>query len=539
MKTQEPIPRDGWLDEALGIVLRGALSSVVSKTRARWGTICMEPGAEDRSLPSGPLYVHSQGSPREPATAFPEACRRCTLLRAGHHRCAPRPQELVPTEGESLPCGSNAVLSLGWQPQDTLGVLTLRLPTQCCGGDAAVDLGTVAARRISHQLRRFWLALETEAVLSRRSLLVGTSESLDTVDEFLERASHVKLPAVVHGEPGVQKRSVAMALHVAGADPGRPFVHLSCPGADPTTAELRARVRSAVGGTLFLDGVDQLRPELQATLSHLLETELGMRASRPDEPAARLVASCRGPLADAAVGGTFHPALQAQLDWLSVSVPPLRQRSEDLVSLLAYLFLEHDRPDLWLSPRAFESLAAYSWPGNVAELERLVVRLTTMVDEELVRREHLELHAPRIPASSSPVRLGNKRVAPHVVELAGELVEGRFAGLGDFHPGLRKALRHLAEAGQGRLSLKRLARHACLSPSHLSHVFRCTLGMSFKPFLTLYRVEVARKLLEQDPYVSITRVAEEAGFGDLSQLERGFKPIVGCTPRAYRRSLRR
>lgn len=418
-------------------------------------------------------------------------------------------------------------------------MLTLRLPSQCCDSETAIECRTKTVRRVGGQLRRFALARKMEAAWACRSLLVGTAESLDPVDSFLERAAQVRLPATIQGELGVHKEFLAAALHFAGSDPDQPFVHLTCPGAAWTPEELKMRVRSAIGGTLFLDGVDQLAPKLQAALSDLLATEIGLSAHRPADPAARLVATCRGPLAAAAARGTFHPVLQAQLDWLSVTVPPLFQRPEDLASLLTYHFFRHGRTDLWLSPRAFESLAAYRWPGNEAELDRTVAQLALMVEGDTVRREHLELYAPTIPEAASPVRLGRKRVPPPVVELAGELAEGRFEDLSDFHPGLSKALRHLAEAGRSRLSLHQLARQACLSPSHLSQIFRSTLGMSFKPFLTLYRVEVARKLFEQDPHASITRVAEDSGFGDLSQLERGFKPIVGCTPRAYRRSLRR
>lgn len=528
------------IEDAFGVVLRGALSNAVAKTGARWGTLCMkDPASRDRSLPSDPLYLHSQDGPQEPASAFPETCRRCSLLCADHRKCASRPQEVVQLEEDALPGGSNAAISVGWPSDDTLGMLKLRLPSQCCDSDAAYDSIRAAARRVSHQLRRFALARQTEATLKRRALLVGTAESLEPVDEFLERAAQVRLPATIQGELGVEKDFLATALHFAGPNSRRPFIHLSCTGARWTPDELKVLVRRAVGGTLFLDGVDRLSPILQAVLSDLLATEIGVAAGRPDEPAARLIASCQGPLAAAAAHGTFHPVLQAQLDWLSVVVPPLRRRLEDLSCLLAYLFLQYNRADLWLSVRAFESLAAYPWPGNTAELERTAARLALMVDRGLVRREHLALYAPQILEAASPVRLGRKRVPPAVVELAGELAEGRFDNLSAFHPGLCKALRHLAEAGQSRLSLQRLARQVCLSPSHLSQLFHSALGMSFKPFLTLYRVEVARKLFEQDPYASVTRVAESSGFGDLSQLERGFKPIVGCTPRAYRRSLRR
>ncbi len=85
--------------------------------------------------------------------------------------------------------------------------------------------------------------------------------------------------------------------------------------------------------------------------------------------------------------------------------------------------------------------------------------------------------------------------------------------------------------------MHQLARHACVSPSHLSYLFKKTLGVSFKPFLALMRIKKAAHLLIEQPFQGITEVALEVGFGDLRHFERTFKRLLACSPRVYRQNV--
>jgi len=118
----------------------------------------------------------------------------------------------------------------------------------------------------------------------------------------------------------------------------------------------------------------------------------------------------------------------------------------------------------------------------------------------------------------------------------GDLGRRAFAGLRAFHPGLQTALTYLAHHYADTIPLSRLAQQACLSRSHLSYLFKQTLGVSFKPFLAIVRIEKARRLLVERPPLRITRIGGEVGFGDLRHFERTFKRLTGSTPRAYRQS---
>ncbi len=123
-----------------------------------------------------------------------------------------------------------------------------------------------------------------------------------------------------------------------------------------------------------------------------------------------------------------------------------------------------------------------------------------------------------------------------LVALADDLIRGEFTKLRKLHLSLQKALEHIARHFHEPISLRQLAQHAHLSPSHLSHLFKQALGVSFKPFLSLVRIKRAAQLLVEKPYQSITETSLEVGFNDLRHFERAFKRLLDVSPRSYRRN---
>ncbi len=226
----------------------------------------------------------------------------------------------------------------------------------------------------------------------------GESEPLRRAIELARTAARSDLPVVICGEPGTGKELLARAIHSAGSRRGFPFIGVNC-GAIPAQlveAELfgyepgtftgartegsPGRFEDAQGGTLFLDEVSELPVPAQAALLRVLQerqtVRIGGSAPRPLD--VRVVAASRTPL-DAAIGaGRFRRDLYFRLAVLSIAVPPLRDRGDD-IGLLAQAFLaeaetEVGRAGLSLGPDALESLRAYPWPGNVRELKNAVLR---------------------------------------------------------------------------------------------------------------------------------------------------------------------
>jgi len=232
--------------------------------------------------------------------------------------------------------------------------------------------------------------------LSRLDDLVGASSSIAAIREVALVAAHSSSSVVIEGESGVGKEILAQGIHSGGPRKRAPFVAVHCaaiprelleselfgyePGAF-TGASPRGhagKFELAEGGTLLLDDVVELPLEMQAKLLRVLEeksvTRLGGSRARPLD--VRITATSNVPLRDAVRAGRFRSDLFYRLDVLHISVPPLRERPED-IRPLAERFLrrysaEHGRQLRTVGPDALLALQSYPWPGNVRELEHWI-----------------------------------------------------------------------------------------------------------------------------------------------------------------------
>jgi len=226
--------------------------------------------------------------------------------------------------------------------------------------------------------------------------LVGSSAALRRVRELVRKAGPTDETVLVTGESGVGKELVARALHETSPRAKKPFVAINCAQAhrDLFDAELFGYVkgaftgatqdraglfREANGGTLFLDEVGELPLEAQAKLLRVLETGTvrpvgGVREEPVD---VRVLAATNRNLAEAAREGKFREDLLYRLHVLSIEIPPLRERREDIapiaLALVRRLGRERNR-ELRLDPTAIQELERYDWPGNVRELQNVLKR---------------------------------------------------------------------------------------------------------------------------------------------------------------------
>jgi len=227
--------------------------------------------------------------------------------------------------------------------------------------------------------------------------LVGRSGGMLAVYKQIALACSSPSPVLVAGETGTGKELVARAIHRHGPRGSRPFVPINC-GALPEgllESELFGHVRGAFtgavadkkglfeqahGGTLFLDEVGEMSPALQVRLLRTLELgELrpvgGSRVLTVD---ARVIAATHRDLEQAVREGGFRQDLFYRLNVLTVRVPPLRERREDVPLLAAHFlagFAARGHATASLTPAAAAALAAHDWPGNVRELENTLERL--------------------------------------------------------------------------------------------------------------------------------------------------------------------
>ena len=242
-------------------------------------------------------------------------------------------------------------------------------------------------------------------------LLVGDSAGLRTIRNQIRSYAAADETVLITGESGTGKEVVARALHRASPRAAGPFHVVNC-GAVPETlfeSEMFGSDRGAFtgattrpgffessdGGTLFLDEIGELSPPQQVKILRVLEdkkiTRLGSnRAASVD---VRLVAATNRDLRLSLRSGAFRSDLYYRLNVLRISIPPLRERREDIPSL-CFLFLRELRgrngTDRYLAPASFRKLMNYSWPGNVRELKNVISRAYTLCGEEKIGQEYIQ-----------------------------------------------------------------------------------------------------------------------------------------------------
>ncbi|MBD3337110.1 MAG: response regulator [Candidatus Eisenbacteria bacterium] len=223
--------------------------------------------------------------------------------------------------------------------------------------------------------------------------IIGDSPALRAALEIVERVAPADAPLLILGESGTGKELVARAVHFQSARRDKPFVAINCAAIprDLLEAELfgvrkgaftgadrdrEGRFAEAQGGTLFLDEVAELPAELQVKLLRALQegqvTPLG--GGTPVELNARLVSATNRPEERLVDESGLRKDLYYRINVVSVTLPPLRDRPEDIPDLVRHFLHQHGAPQLELSPEALRALQSYAWPGNVRELENVVER---------------------------------------------------------------------------------------------------------------------------------------------------------------------
>jgi len=288
-------------------------------------------------------------------------------------------------------------------------------------------LEVAALRRDNRVLRN---ALDAPALLESQNPTMRRSL------EIARQAAQSDASVLLLGESGTGKNVLARATHSWSARRSGPFVTIPCTTLAEHLLESElfghvkgaftgawkdkpGRLEAASGGTLFLDEIAELAPELQAKLLRFLEERRFERVgdSKTVEVDARIVAATNRDLEAEVDGGRFRADLFYRLAVVSLQLPPLRERREDLGGLVDHLLralaARHGREVPRLEPAAREALAAYDWPGNVRELANALERALVLSRGEAIAAESLPdavLEPPRDPTPRSSEALSLEEV---------------------------------------------------------------------------------------------------------------------------------
>jgi DNA-binding NtrC family response regulator len=242
--------------------------------------------------------------------------------------------------------------------------------------------------------------------------MVGESPRIREVYRILQRVAATDTTVLLRGESGTGKEVAARAVHAGSPRTGRPFVAVNCAtlsenlleselfgherGAFTGAVERRiGKIEVADGGTLFLDEVGEIPVTLQAKLLRVLqERELErVGGTRPIRVDVRVIAATNRDLERALREGTFREDLFYRLNVVSVRLPGLRERSEDIPLLASHFAAQTcrrlGRPTAGFTAEARACLLRYAWPGNVRELSNAVERAIVLGEGDLIRPEDL------------------------------------------------------------------------------------------------------------------------------------------------------
>jgi transcriptional regulator with GAF, ATPase, and Fis domain len=277
-------------------------------------------------------------------------------------------------------------------------------------------------------LRRENVALREAAASRQYGELVGSGAAMREVYRRIEKVAGTDVSVLVTGETGTGKELVAQEIHRRSPRAGGPFVAVNC-GAIPESlleSELFGHVKGAFtgavatrmgkfqaagGGTLFLDEIGDMPPSLQVKLLRAIQERAVTKVgdNRPEPVDIRLVAATNRVLEAEIQRGTFREDLYYRLNVVSIHLPPLRERGDDVAVIAKYLLQKHAREYgsrvRGFTPAAVVAMRKYGWPGNVRELENRVKKAVVLAERALVSAEDLDLRPeilePILPLSQA------------------------------------------------------------------------------------------------------------------------------------------
>jgi DNA-binding NtrC family response regulator len=295
---------------------------------------------------------------------------------------------------------------------------------------------TVAKALERKQLKDRTRVLEEQlSVKGQFEDLIGQSSHMRAVFKLVETVSYSSATVLIQGESGTGKELVARAIHYRSPRKDKPFIAVNCSALTETlleselfghvkgsftgaTANKKGLFEAADGGTIFLDEIGDVPPATQVRLLRVLQEGEVKRvgANETIKVDVRVIAASNVDLARAKDQGKFREDLFYRLNVITVALPPLRDRPED-VPLLAGHFLrlyagKMGKKVTGISPQAMEALVCHRWMGNVRELENVIERAVVLTSREVVEVEDLPQQLRESPGGGGDVEVPEPRAPP-------------------------------------------------------------------------------------------------------------------------------
>lgn len=312
--------------------------------------------------------------------------------------------------------------------------------TEVVGGNSARFIwNLVEARKRTEALEaQYQLALRELEDRTDSEFIIGTNPKMKEISDLIAKVAPTPTTVLIRGESGTGKELVARAIHRHSALAKQPLVTLNCTALSPALLESelfgyrrgaftgaytdrKGLFERAHGGTMFLDEIGDMAVETQAKLLRTLQTgeirAVGDMHTRT--VSVRIIAATNQDLEKTIKEGSFREDLFYRINTFTITLPPLRERIEDIPFLAEY-FLQRARAKVnkrvdSIAPEALALLRNYSWPGNLRELENIIERAVVLTSSHTVEAEHLPLHVQR-DVVSGKATLGFKSGKAQAIE---------------------------------------------------------------------------------------------------------------------------
>jgi DNA-binding NtrC family response regulator len=314
------------------------------------------------------------------------------------------------------------------------------------------ELKLLLERVVNHLRLKSENRMLREKVKSKQGFggIVGRSPEMEKLYRIISKAANSIHPVLILGESGTGKEMVARSIHYSGPFRDKPFIPVDCGSLVPTLieSELFGYVKGAFtganqakdglmaiaeGGTIFLDEVGELPVDLQAKLLRAIqEKEIRPVGSTRRVPInIRILAATNRDLEQAVMQGAFRRDLYFRLNVLSLRIPPLRERRQDIPLLIGH-FLErmarNSGQEKMLSDEALKAMLAYDWPGNVRELENCLERTSAFTSGPLIHTTDLPREIGKVPGPDLSQGNGHRKIVP-MAELERQTILSAIADL--------------------------------------------------------------------------------------------------------------
>jgi Nif-specific regulatory protein len=274
---------------------------------------------------------------------------------------------------------------------------------------------SIAAVALENAQRLEWFASENQRLHDELNIernMIGEGARMHDVYQFIAKVAPTDATVLIRGESGTGKELAARALHLNSPRQSKPFVAINCAALTETLleselfghekgaftgaiAQKKGKLEVADGGTIFLDELGEMSPLLQVKLLRVLQEQEFERVggTRPIKVDVRLIAATNRDLKAAIKDGSFRQDLYYRLNVVSLRLPPLRERREDVPLLTNYFITKYaqkcKRQVRGITPAARALLLGYDWPGNVRELENAIERAVVLGGSDMLQVEDL------------------------------------------------------------------------------------------------------------------------------------------------------